>query len=239
MKSMLSKEFLDAYKEGKREFSDVIIQFADMHGSNLRNICIKDSKIIFVTFYDSDLSNAKFINCEIFWGSFYNCRLENAVFDNCKMDLTLFDKAIFNKTKIMKSKISNSGMFNTNIRELDMSTSSQFKVFTDPSQVTEKDVENSLALIAPFLDKTDRQIMSRIKEGIAWDVKNYNLPISNSLSSQVHKNGRAYSEKSSAYGGGTSSYGRQMEGLLHDLLDAYSQALQKKKTSYSQNNEYS
>lgn len=237
MQLMLSRELLDLYKAGKRGFSNVILQFADLHGTNLRNICIKDSKIIFVTFYNSDLSNAKFINCEIFWGSFYNCVLENAVFDNCKMDLTLFDKAIFNKTKIIKSKISYSGMFNTNIRELDLSTSTQFKVFTDPSQITERDVENSLALIAPFLDKTDSQIMSRIKEGIEWDAKNYNLSIPNTFSSQSNKSGRAYSKSQSSYGDVASSYGSHMESLLHDVIEAYSSSTQKRRP-YSHESEY-
>lgn len=235
--SMFSKELLDKYKEGKRSFSNIIIQFADLQGANLQNIHIKDSKLLFVAFRNCNLSGARFSNCEMFFDSFYGSDLTDAVFDNCKIDFGLFENAIFNKTKIAKSRISYSAMYNANIQELDMTTSDQFRVLTDPSQITEDVVENGLAIILPFMDKLDTNLRSIIKKKIEAASENQKFSYSLKGNPASYKKEGTYSSAKAPSYGNASGYGMQMGGLLHDVIEAYSSA-QKKRSSYSQNNEY-
>ena len=177
MKALFSSELIEKYREGERSFSNVIIQYADFLGTALQDIHIKNSRLVFATFRNCALRNARFSNCEIFFGSFYGGDLTNAVFDNCEIKLTLFESAIFNNTKIVNSNISYSGMFNTNIRELDMSSAIQYKVFTDISQITEKDIESGMSLIAPYLSHLDAEIRKKIMKIIQGDAARYNFKV--------------------------------------------------------------
>ncbi len=217
MQTLLSKEFLDQYKEGKI-FSDIVIQFADMRGENLQNISIKNSKLYFVTLRGCNLRNARFTNCEIFFGGFSDADLTNATFENCKIDLTLFDSSIFNKTKIIRSDLRYCGMMNTNIGELDMSTSVQFRVFIDPSQITDKDLEGAASLLMPFANRLDFQIASRIKKQIEWTAERYKFSVPS-----LSENKTGYSDKPSNYSPPPTVYGTQMNNLLNDIIGAYSQ----------------
>ena len=237
---LLSRDLLDQYKEGKRTFENVIIQFADLQGSTLPDICIKDSKLFFVTFFNSNLSGAKFINCEIFFGSFYGCRLGNAIFDKCRIELTLFDQAIFNRTKITKSEISYSGLFNTNLKDLDMSSSTQFKVFTDPSQITDHDIESGLSILMPHLDKLDTQIKSKIKKMLEWDAQTYKFSVPSMVGSPTNykKEGTYAGNNTSSYIRNASAYSGQMGDILHEVISSYSNLHPKRKSSYMHDSKY-
>ncbi len=164
------------------------MQFSDLQGVTLNDIAVKDSKLHFVTFRNCKLKKSKFLNCDIFFGSFYGGDLTDAIFENCKIELTLFEDAIFDRTKIEKSHISYSGMFNTNIGGLDMSTSTQIKVFTNPSQITPGDVEQGMSRIWPFMEALDTQIKSKIKEVIKRDAEKHDLPVSPSFMAPTYKN---------------------------------------------------
>ncbi len=233
---LLSKELLEQYKEGRRSFSDVIIQFADLRGVAIPDISIRNSKLLFVTFSNSNLRDAKFSNCDIFLGSFYGCDLTNAVFDNCTIELTLFENAVFDKTKIIKSKMSYCGMFNSNIRELDMSTSAQFKVFADSSQITETDVEDGMALLMPFFSNLGIEVKSKIKSLLETDAERWKVSAPD-FSAMPHNKGAYAAGKTSSYRPAMSAYGGLIENLLQETINAY--GTDESKKSYSTRRKYS
>ena len=174
-KVLLSKEFLDMYKEGGRTFSDITLQYMDIADVNLTDLIIKNSKLFFATFRNCNFKNSKFINCEIIYGSFYGGNLEGVVFDNCTIDMTLFQDTIFRDTKISKSRLIWSAFLNTAIGEIDLSSSTKFKVFTDLSEITAKDIEDGMAHLGPLIDSLDISIRHKIKQELEKDFQSLGI----------------------------------------------------------------
>jgi uncharacterized protein YjbI with pentapeptide repeats len=140
--TIFSSDLLERYKSGERIFSNILMQFADFHGNNIQDIHFKNSRLVSLGFNDCNLKNARFTDCEIFFNGFHRSDLTGAIFENCRIDLTFFENVVFNRTKILKSTISYSAMFGTSISEVDVPSSTQFKLFTDPSQMTQTTKES-------------------------------------------------------------------------------------------------
>ena len=174
-KVLFSKELLDHCKDGKKAFSDIILQYIDMSDMDLSGLIIKNSKLFFATFRNCNFKNAKFINCEVIYGSFYGGNLEGVIFDNCTIDMTLFQDTIFRDTKISKSRLIWSAFLNTAMGEIDLSSSTKFKVFTDLSQITAKDVEDGMAHLGPLIDSLDMSIRHKIKQELEKDFQSLGI----------------------------------------------------------------
>ncbi len=159
----LGFELLEEYKNGKRDFSGINMQFSDLTGSNLEGLTIKNSKLYFVLLRQSNLKNCKFINCEMFSCGFRDADLTGAIFENCKIDYGYFQNTLFDNTKMIKCNLSFCGVFSTSLGSLDMSTSTLFKVFTDPSQVSQADMDAAYAGLLPFLSSLDFEIKSQMQ----------------------------------------------------------------------------
>ena len=176
-KVLFSNDFLDRLKEGKKLFSDVILQYVDMSDMNFSEITFKNSKLFFATFRNCNFKNAKFVNCEIIYGSFYGGNLENTIFDNCVIDMTLFQKIFTSGMKILKSKLIWSAILESAISEVDISSSTQFKFFTDISQLTEKDLEDVMTRMSPLVDSLDISIKHKIKQEMEKNAQNHGVSI--------------------------------------------------------------
>ncbi|MEK6887616.1 MAG: hypothetical protein AABX14_01595 [Candidatus Aenigmatarchaeota archaeon] len=216
LKGLFSKDFLDEYKSGKRIFSDINLQYAEICDVDLTDLVVKDSRLFFVNFRNCKLANSKFLNCEIFWGGFYNTLLENAVFEKSKIDLTWFEDARFKNTKILNSKISWTAILNSVMAELDTSTSTLFKVFTDPTQATPEDLEEFMRMLGPVLDSLDISIKARVREGLISDVARHGVEVraTGSDNSQYKKNEVNYNRSQAGYG-------LAMSNLSSTIISAY------------------
>ena len=164
LNNMFGQELLEEYKSGRREFSNIHLQFADLSGNSFENITIKDSKIYFTLFRFCKLKNCSFVNCEIFFGGFKGADLSGAIFVNCKMDYCLFESAIFADTKMVKCNLSWCGMFFADVASLDSSSSTLFKVFTDPSQITKEDADAAYSGFMPSIQDLGFEIRHRMEE---------------------------------------------------------------------------
>ncbi len=212
MKALLSREFLEQYKQGKRFFSSIIINFADFHDQMINDIVIKDSKLSFVTFFNCKIRGAKFVNCEIFYGSWNGGYIEDTIFDRCKIDYTIFHNGTLKNVKIASSNISWSLFFSRPTSELDYYSSFRFRVFNDPSQVTDRDLEEALRQIMPLIDNLDLSIRMKIKEELGAGTKKYGREIKNMVS------GNAYEKTSSGYNP-RSGYG--IQNPFNEMLSSY------------------
>ncbi len=214
MKSvLLSKDFLDQCKEGKKLFSDVVLQYVDISDMNFNEIIFKDSKLFFATFRNCSFKGVKFVNCEIIYGTFYGGNFEDTNFDNCVIDMTLFQKITVKDLKILRSKLMWSAILESAIGEVDISSSTQFKFFTNISQLTEKDLEDAMAHISPLIDSLDISIRHKIKQEMEKDSQNLGVNIPKGTEtheySKVPKN---YSSPDLVYG---------IQNFSNMIIDAY------------------
>lgn len=168
------KEFLDKYSSGERVFSNIIMQFADISGVRFDGLKIKDSKLMFCTFWDCSFKGTCFEDCEIYFGSFYTGEISDTVFDGCKIELTLFDNIRFDRAKMRDCHIRLSGILNSNDSSVDASTSAG-RLITDISQVTQQDIENSVSETLQMIERLDVGVRMKIKEMIRKDMDRYNL----------------------------------------------------------------
>ena len=203
MRYIRSGEFLERYVSGEREFSGIMLNYTDLSGKDLRDVVIRESKIIFVDFSDCNLQNSRFINCEIFDSNFSRTNLETAIFEGCTIDLALFENCIVRNTKILKSSVSLSLIINMPMGEFDISSSKLFRVFTDRAQVTEKDVEGMLSRALPLAKHFDISTKIGMRAKIARNVEKYGLRLPGSAvdeSSYESRPENAYSSQQASYG---------------------------------------
>ncbi len=225
-RAVLSNEFIDDYKDGMRIFSGINLQYMDISGIDLDDLVIKDSKIFFVNFRGCSLLNAKFINCEIFWGGFYNNNMKNVIFDRCKIDMTWFENVIFENSKMIQSTASWSAMLNSNSRELDTSSSTLFKFFTDPSQASPNDIEEFMHKMGPVVASLDMSIRAKFMEGLKSDLARYGVE-----AKPVETQDSGYA-KDTGYKQTPVSYGSFVSDFSNAVINAYGMQQQKKKTPY-------
>ena len=225
---LLSIELLDLYKEGKKTFSDITLQYVDLSDTNLKDIVIKNSKLFFATFRNCNFQNAKFINCEIIYGSFYGGNLEGVTFDNCTIDMTLFQRIITKNMKILRSKLIWSAILDSAIGEVDLSSSTQFKFFTSLSQLTEKDLEDAMIHINPLIDSLDISIKHKINQEMKRDAQAMGI----NIPKETEKTGYSESKNDSP------GFAYSMQALADSVINAYNTAnpyKSKSKTIYDKN----
>lgn len=221
MQNMFSSEFLEGYKNGQREFSNINLQYADISGANLNDIIIKDSKLFFVTFRSCDFSNAKFINCEIFFGTFLGGSFTNAVFEKCIIDFTLFERINPKNTKILKSKVSWSGILYSIMSEIDVSSSDTFRFITDISQITQNYVDEAMLRIGPMIGKLDISIRAQIKEEIEREAREYKVKI---MGTEGSKSNYGNHSKDGSHENMGSVYGTTLQNFTAAVISAYNDA---------------
>jgi hypothetical protein len=228
---MFSSEFLERYKNGEREFDNVNIQYSDISGKSFNDIIIKNSRLFFVTFRNCNFTNAKFINTEIYYATFYGGDFSNFVADNCKIDFTLFDNILPRRTNFIKCKFTWSAIFNSAAGEIDTSSCTFFKFYTNPSQITQSDIDAAMKFLGPVIDQLDISIKTQIKKDLESDAQRYSIKINES-----HKNNSAYNNQKNVTGG-QSGYGANIQGFIDNVINAYNTANPyKARKSYTDSN---
>ncbi|MBI5347206.1 MAG: hypothetical protein HZB66_01205 [Candidatus Aenigmarchaeota archaeon] len=211
---IFSRDFLDRYANGEREFSGISLQFADI-SVNLKDVTIRDSKLFFVTFFGCNIVNVRFINCEIFYGSFNGGGLENTIFDNCNIDFTIFHNGLFKNVKILRSKLSWCAIFSRPVEELDISKSECFKIFRNVSEITDRDVEEAMSRLGPVISSMDFSIKVKIKEELHKGAADYGV--------NVDKTGiePSYEGHAGGHYRVASGYGANLQNLISSVIRAY------------------
>ena len=224
--NMLGWELLEEYKKGERVFSGIHMEFSDLTSANLEGITIKNSKLNFVLLRMSNLKNCKFINCEMFGCGFRDTDLTNAIFDHCKIDYGYFQGAVFDGTKMAKCSLSFCALFSTS-GSLDLSTSTQFKVFTDASQVTQEDMDAAFKGLLPFVQGLDFEIKSQMQALIKAATDKIGVEPTKSAQTPYEGKGSHYTKASSVY------------GMMEQLISSYAaKNPYKTKTPYKQDDGY-
>ena len=133
---MTQPEFLELCKSGQKVFEGRFMQFFDISNITLEGITFKNCNMFICTFRNCSLKNVSFENCDIYTGSFYAGDADNLAFEKCRLEMTIFDSFQFRNSCMRNCTIQWLGILNSNAAGIDLSTSSQFKVITDISQVT-------------------------------------------------------------------------------------------------------
>src|SRR3989338_3654997 len=105
--------------------------------------------------------------------SFYTGRADDMIFDRCDIELTLFDNYQFFKSAIKKSNLRWFGMISS--PGLDISSSSQFKIITDPSKLSAAEIEELTSMVMSTVERLDVGLRLKLKEIIRQDLNRYNL----------------------------------------------------------------
>ncbi|GEM_PF-5953216 len=230
--NVLSKELLERYKSGEKEFSNINLQFAEI-SSNLENITIKNSRLYFVTFFNCIIKNVKFINCEIFYGSFNGGFLENTVFEKCKIDFVTFRNGILKSSEIKNSNLSWLLILSRPLGDLNITNSSQFKVLNNIENVSEKDAEELMIALGPVFDSLDISIKLEVKKALQKGAEDYGKKIKQSTPVKPYGDSKTgYKEQESGYG---------FDQIMKVAINAYNSKNQyetKKKKSYETNEKY-
>lgn len=231
-KFISQKEFVAALKEGKREFSDALMQFFDVSNLKLSDIVFKNCKLLFCTFRNCEFRNVAFENCTIYFGSFYTGIANNLNFEKSSIELTGFDTFQFSGTKIKRCNIRWCGILNSNASAVDVASSTCYKLITDISQLSSEDVEKLVSESMGAIGRLDIGIRMKLKEMIQQDLKRYNL-------GSPKRQNSPYNEQSAGRDE-TLTYG-EVRVLIETAFGAYgpSTVYKAKKTAYETKDVYS
>lgn len=194
------KQFLDLYKGGQRAFSNCLMQFFDISSIKIEDVSFSGCDTLFCTFRNCDFRNVIFENCKIYYGSFYSGSANRVEFRKCAIELTLFDNYQFSDVAMNKCNIRISGVFNSNADSIDLATSVQFKFFTNPSQVTQADIEGVIGEVMQGIERMDVGLRMKIKEMIRQDLNTYNLAQPEEKKEKYAASGTNYSDAPLTYG---------------------------------------
>ncbi len=175
METFTQPEFVESCRKGARVFENKFMQFFDISGMQFEGVAFRDCNLFFCTFRNCSFKNVSFENCTVYSGSFYAGFADGLLFEKCDMELTLFDSFQFSKTSMKKCRMRWCGLMNSNAANVDMSTSSQFKIITDISQVTPHDVETIINEVMQKVERLDVGLKLKLKEIIRQDLDRYNL----------------------------------------------------------------
>ena len=162
MEHMYSQQLMEQFRAGRKEFSNIFLQFCEINSTDLSGIVFNNSKIEYARFWFSNMKGVKFVNCDIYFSGFYCANLENAVFENCTIDMTRFDGAEVKNTKMTNSKLSYCLATNLNLGEIDFHGSSRFKMITNPDSITDEDVADAIKIIGNRTEDLPIEIKSAI-----------------------------------------------------------------------------
>lgn len=216
MKIMLSSEFVEEYKKGRRIFDGINLQFARLWDHDFRGITVKNSRLFFISFFRGNLRDSKFINCEMYFPSFQSVDLTDAVFEKCKIELGGFDNALVKNTKITRSDVSWSTFFGVDMGNIDFLSSALFKTFSSISQVTQEDADEVMRLMGPVINSLDISIRAEIIQILKNLGKEHGFRIEESVESN-----KTYSNPENNYQTRQSSYGSNSQNLMDLIIDAY------------------
>ena len=226
MQHLYSHDVLDQFRSGRKEFSNIHLNFCILEDISLEGLTIKDSTLEFVSFRTSNLKNARFINCDMFFVSFYGCTFDCTIFDKCKMNIVRLDDMHVKDSCIKNSDLSFCPIMGTNIGELKFHNSSEFKVFRSVSQITCEDAQECLRIVgnrSDFLPLEVRIELTKTLNRVANEVGQPDAVKSGIGVSNYKEKGLEYNKSVNAY---------KAFDALSNQINAYGKEAYKQKKPY-------
>ncbi|GEM_PF-4479309 len=226
------KEFLEKYDSGQKEFENVLMQFFDVSGRKFDGVTIRNSKMFFCNFHNCELRKFRLERCELYYVNFYTGKASDLMIDSCDMEQTLFDVFSFDKAAFKKCNIRWSGILNSNIGSVDLSTSSRYKFFTDLLQVTPQDIEDAIKLVSGDIERLDLDMRLKVKQMIRQDMEKYDLPEPGEKKDAYAVSGNRHDDSPLTYG--------EAKGMVEAAFGAYGPqgGYKTKKTAYETDSKY-
>lgn len=161
---LTAKKILDAYREGRRDFSGVVCNNDSFDGFDLRGVIFKKADLSYCGFYGTNLEGADFSEAVLEWTGFIRANLKNANFEKARATWSRFNESIFDKTNFRNADISWSLFFNTNLYAgADLTGAITGTIATDPSQITEEGKKELAKKLGSMQGKVDQELLTRLQ----------------------------------------------------------------------------
>ena len=98
-------EFLEKFRSGERDFSNIILQSADFTNVDLSNSNFSDASFSNSNFSGSNLSEVNFSGANLSRCTFKGCILKNTNFEKANLEWTIFTGAIFENTNMRSANL--------------------------------------------------------------------------------------------------------------------------------------
>lgn len=205
-KRMPSHEIIRRYKEGERDFSNVICQNGEFGAVVLHGIIFRNSDLSYSGFDGTDLTDADFTEAILDWSSFRLATLRRTNFTGARIHWAALNDAIVDQTIFRKADLSWSIMFNTNKGSADWTDANFMTCAFDVSEITAKGIAMHPSQLDKLKNKIPYDIWLRIKFSMQTVVHQLDV------ASQVNVQRRSYSMPSNVgynIGGKTGTYSVQ------------------------------
>jgi hypothetical protein len=201
MKEIVSqKPFLERLKIGEKAFSNIRIQFLDVHHLKLKDVVFENCDMNFCTFLNCDFRDVMFMDCFVYFGTFHTGIMDKTVFDRCRIEMSLFEGIQFSGSEMKRCDLRWNGILDSNISGINMRTSLHIKTITDISQVTQKDVEDAVSMVMKDIGRMDIEMRNKIREIMSKDIDRYGFNQPEEKKGEYGKGGKDYDNAPLTYG---------------------------------------
>ncbi len=191
---MPSHEIIQGYKQGERDFSNIICQNGNFDASVLRGAIFRNSDLSYSSFDGADLTDADFSEAILDWSSFRRATLRRTNFTGAKIQWAALNDAIVDDTIFRKADLSWSIMFNTNRNNADWTDASFITCAFDPSQIRAQELAQHPSQLSMLKDKIPYDIWLRIKFSLQTVAHQFEI------ASQINVPRRSYQDIASNVG---------------------------------------
>ncbi|MEK6887395.1 MAG: hypothetical protein AABX14_00445 [Candidatus Aenigmatarchaeota archaeon] len=226
MQHLYSHDVLDQFRSGRKEFSNIHLNFCILEDISLEGLTIKDSTLEFVSFRTSNLKNARFINCDMFFVSFYGCTFDCTIFDKCKMNIVRLDDMHVKDSCIKNSDLSFCPIIGTNLGELKIQNTSEFKVIRNISEVSYEDAEQAFRMIGSRIEFLPIEIRLDVVKVLNRVANEFNQP--DAVKQGIEKSD--YKKTGSDYNKSVNAY--KALDALSEQINAYGKEAYKQRKPY-------
>ena len=141
-KTMSAGSIITAYRNGERNFSEVICTNESFEGLDLNGIIFRKANLGFCSFRDANLQGADFSHANLEWTNFSRADLRNANFQKSNAVWSVFNGSQFEKTNMNGADLSWSLFFNTNLYGgANLTNAITATIATKPEEITEEGLE--------------------------------------------------------------------------------------------------
>lgn len=133
---MATRQVLDGYKSGRRDFSSVKVQMGDFTDKDLRGIIFRNADVSHAYFQRANLEGSDFSGANAEWGDFSRAAVKNASFAGAKMGYSLFNDVDFENADLSKADMQSSILFNADISRAIVTGTNFYNCAFAPSDLT-------------------------------------------------------------------------------------------------------
>ena len=161
---LTAKKILDAYKEGRRDFSGILCNNDSFDNFDLRGIILTKANLSYCSFYGTNLEGADLSEAILEWTGFIRANLKGANFEKARATWSRFNESVFEKTNMKGADLNYSLFLQTNLYAgADLTNAQTATIATDPSQITEEGLKELQQKIGGMHGKMDPELLTRLQ----------------------------------------------------------------------------